>query len=67
MTIGEHHPYKLINGKLHRLCYRNKWLCVNGEPMDPRYYEGEETRRGVPSRYYKILIQGGPRAGRTTN
>lgn len=61
MTIGEHHPYKLINGRLHRLLYRNKWLPVQGVPLDWRHYEGQEHDEKRPPgklyRYYKILIK----------
>lgn len=61
MTIGEHHPYKLIGGRLHRLLYRNKWLPVKGKPLDWRYYDGQEKDENRYSakveRYYKILIK----------
>jgi len=65
LTIGEHHPYKLINGRLHRLCYRNKWIDVTGTPMDWRHYEGQEKDekpRMNLNRFYKIIFHGAPDA-----
>jgi hypothetical protein len=57
-----------MNGRLYRLCYRNKWLQVQDKPLDWRHYNGQEIdEERTPGKLYRhnhimIRVTNGTRA-----